>query len=103
MTIYVRKKFHVVRITHRAKPEHVQAYLEQYRDLVAWAEHTLTRLHDSRMSPIVMPRKRDVMADYIGHAMRQIDQVDPRLFKGETIPHDGKVFVNSGIKLPHTR
>ncbi len=103
MTNYVRKKFHLVRITHQAKPEHVQAYLGQYRDLVVRAEHTLTRLHDSRMSPIVMPRKRDMMADYIGHAKRQIDQVDPCLFKGETILHDGKVFVNSGIKLPHTR
>ena len=37
---------------------------------------------------------------YIAHAKRQIDQIDRRLLKGETIPHGEKVF---SIFEPHTR
>ena len=29
---------------------------------------------------------------YLAHARRQIDQVERRLLRGETIPHDEKVF-----------
>ncbi len=37
---------------------------------------------------------------YLADAQRQIDQVDSRLWKGEVIPHDEKVF---SIHEPHTR
>ena len=37
---------------------------------------------------------------YIAHAKRQIDQVERRLLKGETIPQEEKLF---SIFEPHTR
>ena len=37
---------------------------------------------------------------YLGHAVRQIDHVERRLLKGETIPQDEKVF---SIFESHTR
>ena len=36
---------------------------------------------------------------FIGHAMRQIDQIDRRVLQGKAIPHDEKVF---SIFQPHT-
>jgi hypothetical protein len=32
------------------------------------------------------------LGEFIGHAERQLDQVNRRIFKGETIPHEEKVF-----------
>ena len=100
VTTSVRQKFHAVRTTRRAKPEDVQAYLWQCRDLVARAELTLARLHNPRPGPFVGPGKRDVPAHCIDHAKRRIDRVGRRLPDGETIPHDEKVF---SIFEPHTR
>lgn len=37
--------------------------------------------------------------DYLGHAVRQIDQIDRRVLQGEAIPHSEKVF---SIFEPHT-
>ena len=41
-----------------------------------------------------------MMEHYLGHALRQLDQVQRRLLGGETIPHQEKVF---SIFEPHTR
>jgi hypothetical protein len=37
--------------------------------------------------------------DFMGHARRQIDQIDRRVLRGERIPHDEKVF---SLFQPHT-
>jgi hypothetical protein len=37
--------------------------------------------------------------DFMGHARRQIDQIDRRVLRGEHIPHGEKVF---SLFQPHT-
>jgi hypothetical protein len=92
----VRRLFHRVRATRRARPEHVEAYLARCLELAARAEADLADLaaHGAKAWEIVE------IEGYIAHAKRQIDQIDRRLLKGETIPHGEKVF---SIFEPHTR
>ena len=40
-----------------------------------------------------------VLNDFMGHARRQIDQIDRRVLQGKRIPHDEKVF---SLFQPHT-
>ena len=83
-------------MTRRARPEHVEAYLGRCLELVARAEASLADLvaHGVKAWEIVE------IEGYIAHAKRQIDQIDRRLLRGETIPQDEKVF---SIFEPHTR
>ena len=92
----VQTRFHRVRTTRRARahPERVAAYLERCRALVARAETTLGEL------AAVAPLTGLQIEGYLAHARRQIDQVERRLLRGETIPHDEKVF---SIFEDHTR
>ena len=85
-----------MRATRRARPEHVEAYLGRCLELVARAEASLADLvaHGVKAWEIVE------IEGYIAHAKRQIDQIERRLLKGETIPQDEKVF---SIFEPHTR
>ena len=96
LTRLVRRLFHKVRVTRRASEEHVEAYLGRCHELVARAEATLPDLvaHGVKAWKIVE------IESYIAHAKRQIDQVERRLLKGETIPQEEKVF---SIFEPHTR
>ena len=100
LTDVVQKRFHAVCRTRRVAPERVQAYLGLCRALVGRAEVTLLALQEARIR-CRLKRGDPVKIDhFIGHAKRQIDQVDRRLLKGETIPQDEKVF---SIFEPHTR
>ena len=92
----VRKLFNAVRSTRRASPERVEAYLDRCRELVLRVEETLPALAANGASAWTIGE----IEGYAAHARRQIDQVDRRLLKGETIPHDEKVF---SIFEPHTR
>ena len=94
----VRTRFHRVRTTRRAQaqPERVTAYLERCRALMARAEATLGELAATGDAPVACVQ----IEAYLGHARRQIDQVDRRLLRGETIPHEEKVF---SIFEEHTR
>ena len=96
LTRQVRRLFHRVRRTRRARPEHVEEYLERCLDLVVRAEAALPDLaaHGVKAWEIVE------IEGYIAHARRQIGQTDRRLLRGETIPHAEKVF---SIFEPHTR
>ena len=47
---------------------------------------------------IDLVRKIEIVG-FMAHAVRQIDQIERRVIKGETIPHAGKVF---SIFQPHT-
>ena len=96
LTRSVKRLFNQVRSTRRARPERVEAYLESCRALVERAQATLPDLV-LRGAP---SWKLVNVGHYLGHARRQIDQVERRLLKGETIPQDEKVF---SIFESHTR
>ena len=92
----VQTRFHRVRTTRRAQahPERITASLQHCRALAARAETTLGEL------VAVAPLTGLQIEGYLAHARRQIDQVERRLLRGETIPHDEKVF---SIFENHTR
>ena len=98
LTREVRNLFNKVRSTRRAKrhPERVEAYLARCRALVERAEATLHALRDQGVGALGCHS----ITDLVAHARRQIDQVERRLLRGETIPHEEKVF---SIFEEHTR
>ena len=96
LTKSVKMLFNRVRSTRRARPEHVEAYLECCRDLVERAQATLLELALRSATPWKLMN----IEYYFGHAVRQIDHVERCLLKGETIPQDEKVF---SIFESHTR
>ena len=74
----------------------VEAYVERCRGLVERMETTLDALRDQGVGEL---RCRSITG-LVAHARRQIDQVERRLLRGETIPHEEKVF---SIFEGHTR
>ncbi len=92
----VRRLFHKVRSTRRARPERVEEYLARCRELVERAEATLRVLIAQGAKAWDIER----IEGYLSHATRQIDQVERRLLQGEAIPQHEKVF---SIFEPHTR
>ena len=64
--------------------------------LVERAEATLDALRDRGVGALGCPS----ITGLVAHARRQIDQVERRLLRGETIPHEEKVF---SIFEGHTR
>ena len=94
----VKKLFNKVRSTRRAQrhPERVEAYVERCRTLVERAEETLDALRNQGVAEFTCRS----IAGFVAHARRQIDQVERRLLRGETIPHAEKVF---SIFEGHTR
>ena len=65
-------------------------------DLVERAQATLADLALRGATPWKLVN----IEHYLGHAVRQIDHVERRLLRGETIPQDEKVF---SIFESHTR
>jgi len=100
LTTAIKGRFHAVRKTRWAGPEDVKACLDLCRKLVVRAEGTLSELQDPRTRRLPGKGNPASIGHFIGHAKRQIDQVDRRLLKGETIPHGEKVF---SIFEDHTR
>ena len=92
----VQALFHQVRSTRRARPVRVEECLARCRELVQRAEATLRVLIAQGANAWHI----EVIEGYLSHAMRQIDQVDRRLLRGEVIPQHEKVF---SIFEPHTR
>ena len=88
--------FNRVRSTRRAKsqPDRVAAYVKQCRVLVERAEETLKALQEMAVA------EAQCWVLQGPHARRQMDQVERRLLKDETIPHKEKVF---SIFEEHTR
>ena len=82
----VRKLFNGVRSTRRAKrrPERVEAYLERCRSLLERAANTVDVLRNKGVDGITCQS----IQSFILHAQRQIDQVERRLLRDETIPHE---------------
>ena len=96
LTEGVRQRFLRVRVTGRAQPDDVEGCLALCRRLVLRAEGTLPELEARGVNISTL----DTIHNYMSHAVRQIDQVDRRLLRGETIPHGEKVF---SVFRPHTR
>ena len=94
----VKKLFNKVRATRRAQrhPERVEAYVARCRALVERTEATLDALRDQGVGELSCRS----ITGLVAHARRQIDQVERRLLRGETIPHEEKVF---SIFEGHTR
>ncbi len=96
LTRRVRRRFQAVRETRRAQGPQIRAYLRTCRILVGRSESSLKALQAAGLAK----QKVQKMEGFIGHAQRQIEQVDRRLLKGETIPHEEKVF---SVFEEHTR
>ena len=96
LTQEVKRCFNKVRSTRRAKsrPDRVEAYLERCCHLVGRAEKSCKELEHAGVA------QSTTIQALIAHARRQMDQVERRLLKGETIAHDEKVF---SIFEEHTR
>lgn len=97
LTKQVRKRFQKVRTAQRSRahPEAVADYLAFCRPVVERAEKAAAMLEAMDCGDEAEQVRR-----FIGHALRQIDQVDRRLLKGESIPQEEKVF---SIFEEHTR
>ena len=96
LQVSLNRRFNKVRKTRRASPKHIKAYLKACAELIGRVEALLVELVAKREPP----RKIDETANFLKHAVRQINQIDRRILKGETIPHNEKVF---SIFEPHTR
>ena len=85
----VRALFNGVRSTRRAKGRaaRVEAYLARCEALLGRVEATLGALEAKGVPEAELAGIRG----YVGHARRQMEQVERRLLKGETIPHEEKV------------
>jgi len=89
LTASVQKKFNQCRNTSRARRADIKAYLDQCHALVTRAEETLLEL---RAVGITKDKALTSIDHYLRHAQRQIDQIDRRLLRGETIPSAEKFF-----------
>ncbi len=82
LTGSVKILFNQVRSTRRARLEQVEAYLGRCRDLVERAQATIPDLALRGETPWKLVN----IEYYLDHAVRQIDHVERRLLRGETIP-----------------
>ena len=83
----------------RQSPARVGEYLEICHKYLARIEKTVAAADLVGLS-IVQEARVMVIQGYVEHARRQMDQITRRIFQGETIPHEEKVF---SIFQPHTR
>ncbi len=66
--------------------------MDLWQILVDRAEGTLAGVQDPRFRRLPWRGNPDLIGSYIGDARKRMDRVVRRLLKGETIPHDEKVF-----------
>ena len=88
--------FNKIRKTRRASRKDIKAYLKACANLIGRVKALLLDLAAKEVSPKIINK----IMYFVMHAVRQIDQIDRRLLKGETIPQNEKVF---SIFEPHTR
>jgi hypothetical protein len=77
-----------------------QTYLQVARSYLGRVAQTLVSITTQSLSDVAvdLPRKTEIEG-FMAHAVRQIDQIERRVIKGEIIPHADKVF---SIFQPHT-
>ena len=76
-----------------------QAYLKIAQTYLDKADHTLQRIEQQGLASVIELVKKAEIEGFMAHAVRQIDQIERRVIKGEVIPHAEKVF---SIFQPHT-
>ncbi len=94
----VRRLYNRVRKSKgRRDTSKVKEYLQYCKWIAERAEHDVVSLEQCESASLLT-----LLAIHrnLGHARRQLDQVERRLLHGEKIPHDEKVF---SIFEPHTR
>ena len=96
LQITLNKKFNKIRRIRHASRKDIKAYLKACAKLIGRVKALLVELASKGVSP----QKINKIANFVMHAVRQIDQIDRRLLKGETIPQNEKVF---SIFEPNTR
>ena len=64
-------------------------YIDVAKGFLAKAHDTITKYNGGGIIAIALI---SAIKEYMAHADRQIDQIDRRVIKGETIPHNEKVF-----------
>lgn len=75
------------------------AYIAQAEEYIDRALKTLEKIKKCEQYQN-FTKKISLIESYIAHAIRQADQTDRRVLKGEKIPHEEKVF---SIFQPHTQ
>ena len=86
----VRKRFNRVRDSRRwHNTRKVKDYVQYCRLIADRAQATVAQLEQCDGPPILAVL---MMEHYLGHAWRQLDQVERRLLNGESIAHQEKVF-----------
>ena len=99
----IKKLFHRAQNLYRSKPKNEkkkakkekciieahQAYLDLVESFLSRVKETIETL---RKGNLTKEKRLLEIEKYIKHAQRQIDQIQRRVIKGETIPHDEKVF-----------
>ena len=98
LTWKVRGLFNRVRSSKRRKnqPQRVQDYVRQARRIAERAQESLEELAGVGAEAGILSE----IKYFLDHAERQIEQVERRLLRGETIPQEAKVF---SVFEPHTR
>ena len=98
LTWKVRGLFNRVRSSKRRKnqPQRVQDYVRQARRIAERAQESLEELAGAGADAGILSE----IKYFLDHAERQIEQVERRLLRGETIPQEAKVF---SVFEPHTR
>ena len=96
LQITLKEKFNKIRKIRRASRKDIKAYLKLCAELIGRVKTLLLELAAKGVSP----QKINKIRNFVMHAVRQIDQIDRRLLKGETIPQNEKVF---SIFETHTR
>ena len=76
-----------------------QAYLKIAQTYLDKAGKTLQRIEQQGLASVIELVKKTEIEGFMAHAVRQIDQIERRVIKGEVIPHAEKVF---SIFQPHT-
>lgn len=99
----IKKSFNIARMLFRSKSQDPKKKMEReaaimeahqtYLDVVAgYLDKANRTIQDLRGKDILTDLKIVEIEKFIIHANRQIDQIERRSLKGETIPHDEKVF-----------
>ena len=88
----VKKNEALIVEAHQAYVKVAQTYLDK-------VGQTLDKITTQGLTDVIDLVRKNEIEGFMAHAVRQIDQIERRVIKGETIPHAEKVF---SIFQPHT-
>ena len=76
-----------------------QAYVTLAQTYLYKVNQTLATIAQKGLGGVIELARKEEIEGFMAHAVRQIDQIERRVIKGEVIPHAEKVF---SIFQPHT-